>query len=329
MIQIFRQNNFLSSLLLVPYTFILRLGFFWNNPKNIDMESGGVLYPIFNEAFGDSNILRFIAVNICIAFSGVLINRLLIKHRLMRNQTLLPGLTYILLSSWLEVFLPFSAIHVANYFIILTLLSVFEFGKRKSYSSSVFDASLYLSIAVLFYSPYFLFIIPVILGLMNLDRIKFNDIFAIFAGLLTPILLILGILFFLNKDLNVIEGFHLGLQVPSLNLTNGWLSIIPSVVYTILIIIGLLSYNSFVRKNSIQVHKKFNILYWSLFAIITSFLLVLDKSFIHFLTFSIPLSAFIGILWSRVNDKVYLEEFFHLLIVGGIMYLHFSTSFHF
>lgn len=325
MIQLFRQNNFLTSLLLIPYTFIVRLGYFWLDKQPIQLSTDGVLYSIFLKAFGNHYLLQWIVTNFIIAFTAVLMNRLLIKHRINRDQTLIPGLLFILFSSWIEIFIPFSAIHIANYFLALSFLSLFSYTKKKPFTSSTFDGSMYLSISILFYTPYILFAIPIILGFFSLDRVKINDFLSILVGLLTPFLMLSGILYVLQSSVSLFQGFDFGIRLPKL--LDSWtlLEYVKIGVYIIALVICSFSYVTLVKKNNIQVQKKFRILYWILICATLGFVFILNKNNNHLLIFSLPFGYILGLLWTRTR-RVLLEEVLHVMFIVAIIYLQINPT---
>ena len=325
MIQFFRQNNFFTTLMLIPYTFLVRMACFYLAQAPIQMKTGGVLYSIFEQSFSERPILSNIVINLVIAITAILVNRIVIKHRLSRYQTLIPGLIYIILVSWLEVFMAFSAIHIANFFLMVGYLSIFKFAKKTSYSIVVFDGSFYFALAALFYTPYIIFLVPAILGFINLDTFKFRDFLNAIIGVAVPFFIIMGLLYFFNGEYNIFDGYAINRNIFSWFTELSFIDLIPLIIYASLILMAILSYPSLVKKTNLQVQKKINILYWFLLASFSCIFFINEKNATNLVILALPLSIIIGMLAER-SKAIFVEEFIQIVVVGAIIYLHFNQS---
>lgn len=325
MIQFFRQNNFFTTLMLIPYTFIVRMACFYLSQPPIEMKTGGVLYSIFEASFAEKPILSNVVINLVIAITAILVNRVVIKHRLSRYQTLIPGLIYIVLVSWLEVFMAFSAIHIANFFLMIGYLSIFKFSKKTSYSIVVFDGSFYFALAALFYTPYIIFLIPAIMGFINLDSFRLRDFFNALIGVLVPFFIVMGLLYFFKGNYNIFDGYAINRNIFTWFNELSFIDLIPLIIYASLIILAIFSYPILVKKTNLQVQKKINILYWFLLASFFCIFLINEKNATNLVILSLPLSLIVGMMAERTK-AVFIEEFVQIVIVGAIIYLHFNQS---
>ena len=325
MIQFFRQNNFLTTLMLIPYTFIVRIACFYLGQPPTKMASGGVLYSIFESAFESKTILSHVTINFVIAFTAILLSRIVIKHRLSRFQTLIPGLLYIILVSWLEVFVSFTAIHIANFFVVVGILSVFKFSKKNSNSLVVFDGCLYFSFAALFYTPYIVYVIPAILGFLTLDSFRIREFANAIFGILVPFFIVGAFLYFFQGDFNLFEGYKINKSIFTWFGALTWIDLIPLILYASLITVSVIAYPYLVKKTNLQVQKKIGILYWFLLASALCIFFIGEKNAANLLILSIPLCIIVGMIVER-NKAVFTEEFLQLVIIGGIIYLHFSLT---
>lgn len=318
MIQLFRQSNFLTSILLIPYTFLLRLPLFWLPTRTNVTESDGILFRLFEASFRHSPTWTYIATSLCIAMTAVQINRLIIKHRLAKTSSLLPGVVTILLSSWLPYFLPFTSILFANFFLVLAFVYVFSFSKINSRRSSVFDGAFFLSCSVLFYTPYIIFVIPLLLGYLTLDNFKFKDIISLLIGLSLPLYLLNAVLYLCNIPLYYLQDLSFNpfvIKIISSTIGFQWL---PLIFYTILLVLCTVQYANITRKINTQIQKKIDIFFWLLLA--SFFTLIFNASLSPevFLVLVFPLSAIIGLLWIKTNF-LFVEEFLHIVAISIII----------
>ncbi len=325
MIQFFRQNNFFTALMLIPYTFLVRLACFFISEGPQPMESAGYLYTIFADAFKNQVVLSFITINLVIAFTAILVNRIVIVHRLSRVQSLIPGLVYIILVSWIESFLSFTAIHVANFFVMLGLLALFKFSKKTTSGIVVFDSFFYFGLAALFYTPYMIYIIVVFAGFISLNRFRFRDLIHAFIGFLIPFFIISGFLYYSTNQINFLVGFNFNTLIIEWIKNMRLLDLIPIAFYGLIILMCILNYGVLVRKNSIIIQKKINILFYFLPFMAATLLFINDQNSNYFIIFALPAAILFGMVVERVKAPA-IEEFLHLVTLVMIFFIHFSST---
>lgn len=325
MIQFFRQNNFFTALMLIPYTFIVRIAAFFISEGPEPMASSGVLYSVIDGAFENQTILSIVVANLVIAFTAILVNRVVIVHRLSRIQSLIPGLIYIVLVSWMESFLSLTAVHIANFFLMLGILSLFKFSKKTTNGIVVFDCLFYLGIAVLFFTPYIVFVPIALLSLMSLNRFKLRDFVNGVVGFLLPFFILCGTFYYVGGGISLLSGYNINTGfikwIINLNLKN----LIPLSLYAIILLLNILNYAKLVRKNELMVQKKINILYYFLTFSLLSFFILSDQDLDYFIILSLPSAILIGMIVERFKAPA-IEEFFHLVILVLVFFIHFSKS---
>lgn len=326
MIQFFRQNNFFTTLMLIPYTFLVRMAAFYLHQPPDQVGMNGVLYNVFQQSFLPNVVISHIVINLIIAFSAILVNRLVIQHRLSRFQTLIPGLVFVILVSWLEVFLSFSALHVANFFFIIGLLSVFKYSKKSSTSLLVFDGMFYFSLASLFYSPYIVYQIAACIGFIFLGKFQARELLNAILGLVTPYFITFGMLYYFGGDAHLMEGFMISTSIFSWFAEVNYMQMIPLVLYVFLIVLSIFSYNVLIKNKNLLVNKKLNILYWFFLISFFTIMFIGEKNPVALLSLALPISILIGMVWERLKPSI-IEEFCHFVIIGAILFLHFNTSF--
>lgn len=325
MIQFFRQNNFFTTLMLIPYTFIVRMACFYLYQAPEKMKTAGVLYSLFLESFEDRVLLSLIVINFIIAFTAILVNRIVIKHRLSRYQTLLPGLFYIIIVSWLEVFLNFSAIHIANFFVMIGLLSVFKFDSKHTRSIVILDGGFYFALSALFYTPYVIYILPAFLGFISLYSFKMREFTNLIVGFALPYFVVIGFLYYLGVDFNIFDGYEVNRSIFTWFSDLSLIDIIPLFVYGAIIITAIFFYARMRSKKTLQVQKKINILYWFLLTSFFTIFFINERNTTNLLILAMPLSIIVGIVIEWIKAP-YVEEFVHVVILGGVLYLHFNNA---
>jgi len=122
MLGIFRHNLFINSILLLPYTIILRIySLIYPSAYESSQVDGWINYSVFSFLLEYPRIQAIIAILI-IFIQAVCINYIVNKHRLLVRPNLFPGLLYILLTSFHKEFLLLNPIILANFFLLIALI---------------------------------------------------------------------------------------------------------------------------------------------------------------------------------------------------------------
>lgn len=123
------------------------------------------------------------------------------KHNLTERNNWIPSILYLVLAGASGSY-SLSPAMLSNFFILLTIDRLFESYESNQSVDDILLASIYTSIAVLFYFPSIIFIVGIWAGLFILRNLNWRYFVASFIGLITPFLY-LGTWFFINNQLRV------------------------------------------------------------------------------------------------------------------------------
>jgi len=323
LIEIFRRNLFVNSILLLPYIFILRLNTFIHPVGYTLAQNTNVFQKIIFFNLSDP-LAQNIFANLLIFCHALLINHIYIKNRLSKNATLFPGLFYIIFITIMDENNLLTPILIANTFIILAVMYVLETYKLPQAKVYIFNTGLILGMASLFYSPYFAFILFGLIALLQLRSFKITEKVQFFIGFGVPYFLLFtyrywyGISF---VDLDFINEIFF--RIPEFR-TDGLIVFYLSVLVPLLsVVLALFNFGTINGKKSIQAQKKIDIIYWVLLFCLISFFIFNTSGLHHILSLAFPLSVLIGCLVSDAKKNVLLE-IVHILIVSLIFITHFK-----
>lgn len=324
MLELFRKNHFLNSILLLFYTFIVRIFSLIANPV-WEGEAYGIISFRILEALDSSAVLQNILAILLLFFQAALINRLYITNRMPDVNTLFPGMFYILLCSLFPEFLYLSPILIGNTFFIVSITSVLYSYKKIELSGFLFNGGFWLALASVFYFPFIYFLPFLFVSVAILRILKLKDILQVLSGVVAVYFLVFSMsylsdnvnLFFQTQFLDnfTIFDFH---KKPSIT---EWIILI---FYGLLIIWSILNYSKFELKKGIQAQKKINILYWALFVCIFSILFQKNVEISHLIIINIPLAFFLGESFNFIKKRG-IAEAFHLFLFFGALILHYLS----
>ena len=264
MLEIFRKNHFLNSLLLLLYASIIRI-FSFLADLSWSVEPNGLASLRLSEMLEGMQIWQSILGVLLLFLQAAFINRLYITNRMMDENTLFPGLFYILLCSLFPEYLELSPVLLGNTFFIIALSSVFFSYKKVELSGYLFNVGFWLGIASLFYFPFIYFLPLMFVAISILRILKLKDILQVISGLITVFFLVFTIYYWNDKlsqyfAVQFWENFKFIDFYKSPTMVE-WAMLI---FYGLFMLWSILNYNKFILKKGIQAQKKINILFWAL-----------------------------------------------------------------
>ncbi len=314
-IAVFRRNNFFTQLLLLPYVCIVRI-FSLIEPVSYSVSSSGnEVQQAFIQLLPDA-LMQNIAAVILIYIQALLVNAIAVKHRLLKENTLIPAVIYVLIVSVVPQNAIFSPGIIASTFVALSVLHIYSTYKVSTVTVPVYMAGFYLSLATVFYFPYFLFCVWGFLSIVQLRKFRFLEIIQFLCGYFTPVILLGTHRFWNNRKLidfvEIRKMFDMSVKFQEFVVSFSMVGIFMVLLATILI---LINYDSITGKKNIQLQKKYNIQFLALLFAFGSYFLVFSNGWEHLLTLSLPIAFLGGGLVSDSSSRL-LNEFLHLAFLA-------------
>lgn len=246
------------------------------------------LYELFVSVVGGSGKLALIIGVLLVVAEGLLLNRIIDTHKILPERNNLVAFFYILFSSIHTSFLYANPVLLANLFIILALGQLLTIYNQKSVLKEVFNASVLISIASLFYFPSILMILLIWATFIIIRPLEWrNYILSLLGPLLVGIWL--ASYYFLTDQLPVLSDKYLQFNNYFEGLT---ISGFSYVVIGFLIIIALVAFGSLLKglsKNTVRVKNLLRVVsFFFVFSLLTFLLTNQD----YFSTYAFVLVSF-------------------------------------
>ncbi|MCB0583737.1 MAG: hypothetical protein KDD06_00175 [Phaeodactylibacter sp.] len=323
MLAIFRTNQLLASILLVFYVALVRASV-WFVPSEWEPSGYGPLAEWVYNHIGYAGATADIVAMALLLAHGFFINYFISEHRLASEVSLFPGLFYILASSMLPEFLHLSPLLMANTFFIIVLAEIFATYKKVECAGNIFNIGFWASVGSLFYPSYlFLFILGFI-GLNILRAFRFRERLMMLTGLVTPYLLLSAYYFWIGQfSAFWQEGLPASFAFLDFVSAPNWLVFRSLAIFSILILVVLFSYRSYIFKQTIQVQRKINILFWGLLCTTLTLLIQANIEIGHLLVTAVPVGIMLSFNFIRMPNR--MAEVIHLLMLVIIFFLQFRV----
>ena len=323
MLEFFRRNLFLNSLMLLPYTLMVRIESLLHADQPAYASDISPFIAWTNEIIPSLLVQNLLAC-ILVFLQAVYINKIVIKHRINVQITLWPGLVYILLCSIVPQCTYLSAVLIANLFILVAFSDIFKIYKRPFAIKYIFNSGIFISISAMIYPPYIAYLLTGFIGLSIIRSFKTKEMLQYLSGILVPFMLFGSWTFYCGTFQEKMVGlvkFKFGFSSDIMPIdTNGYIFI--GLIF-LFILIAIFSYNAYSMKKRIQVQKKINILFWMILSALIALFISDSLSIDHLLMLSAPLGILLSMNLLKIKSAIF-PELIHLGIIILIFVLHFK-----
>lgn len=323
MIEIFRTNQFFATLLLIPYTFLIRI-YSLIHPEAYQVQEFDT--PIAKYLFSQlflSPILQSLIACVLVFLIANFINRHIIQNRLSKHQTLLPGLFFVLITAGMPGGIICSPAMLSACFLMLAMLSINSIYKTSEAPVRIFNTGIYLAIATLLYPANLFFWSLGLIALLILRSFKLSELMIFTSGMFVPFFL-LGTYYYWNGKLKLIwDYFQFDSGIFGLFLDLDLKTILYLSAIGLTAIYSIARYNTYTMKSSIQVQKKIDIIYWFMFFCMLMMFFINGITFTHLVILAIPFAMFIGLSFEKMKSR-FVAEMFHISIIVSIFFAQFQ-----
>lgn len=320
---IFRANNPLNTFLLFMYGILLKLIWFIHPQIPVIQKSDGFLFdhilaaikPAFNNyPVGYSFITYLLLFTQAVSFNQLLNNR-----RLMQKPNYLPGMSYLLITSFFSEWNVLSAPLVINTLLIWVWAKMSNLYNNKNAKTTLYNIGIAIGICTFFYFPALAFSLLIIFALLITRPPKIAEWIIPVIGMITPWYFLFSWLFLTDK----LYSFHLpGFEISYPLFAQNNIQYAGMILILILAITGGFFVQSFSSKQIVQVRKSWSLLL--LYLIVALFIPFINNShnFEYWILAVVPVSAFVACAFYYPRIR-WIPRVIHWIMVGFVIYLEY------
>ncbi len=314
MLELFRKEQPISYILLFFYCLLLRIPAFISETNWAPLSTSAFSDIVYN-AIGYTTMAAQITGTLLIFIQGIMINIMVNNNRITRENSFFPGLFYIFLVTMFPDFNYLSPALMANTFVILALLNVFNSYKKSGNSSEIFNAGLFVGTAMLFDFSYCIFFISGFVGFLIVRSFRFIDRVQYILGFIIPVFLG-GTYYFWMGHLD--EFF---LKFPDNIKFIDWVANVNTILYiklailVFLLLYTVLNYSNYGKKNNVHAMRKVDVLLWFMILPLLTFGFQAGIRLDHFLIIAVPMGILLGFSMLLINNKQ-IAEVMHLILIS-------------
>jgi len=319
MIKLFRTFHPLSALPLFGLALFLHL-FNWTE-TDTSLANMGVV-PLYRHLLlpADSTLFLSFATSKWLGFillfsQALLFNKVINTHNLLGKPSFLPGLLYIVCTSFADTLGVFSPVLLVN-FILIWLLNQFLSSYRKADARDlIFDMGLLVGLGTILYAPFIFFLAIVWVGLLIFRSFNWREWAMAVLGLAT-VAFFLAFYYYWNGELSNWLSYW---QLPR---TANPIGQLPSLVLTVVALIGILGLiqlraNFF--RSIVHIRKSLQLLSALFGVVVLSSVLAYGIQINHYVLASVPLSVLLAYYFMHAR-RAWVYESLFILLVASVLY---------
>lgn len=315
LIRIFKANNPVSGFFLLVIAALLWLSFLLSKTE---IAFAGTAMPFY------SLILSFLPANkffsasfsiLLIVVEGLLLNFIIQQFHLLKNQTYLPALVYVVLMSSLPETMFIHPVLFANLCLIPALKRCLDLSGETPASSAAFDSAFLVSVGSLFYFPAILFLVFVWISLVAFRPFSFRAWIIALIGICIPYSFT-TVYFYWFGEAN--QFWQETIIDPLLNKVSGEVTFLKSffafIIFLLLaILFSIPSFLSEIRRNKASIRSGLRLFIWFGLIAVLSYFLTSSYALYHFSLAAIPLSIIFSNMF--LNSKPVLSEIIFTMLL--------------
>ncbi|MBN2743150.1 MAG: hypothetical protein JXR39_04585 [Marinilabiliaceae bacterium] len=181
-------------------------------------------------------------ISLFLAFLTVYaLNRLNTKYVLLRRQSVLPGVVFLVFVSGYTVVQALNPVWFFTPLFAWALHKLFQGGSKSDASVEVFNMMFLVSVGSLFFARGLYWVPLLWCGMIVVNIMSLRNFLASFIGLVLPYLLTFGAYFYMDRHLELVEVLFENLLSPAPVFTHNGFSKFYNGVMVLLILLGLLA----------------------------------------------------------------------------------------
>lgn len=320
MLQIFRSNSPLLTIVLLVYLIVLRLHNFIF-PTDWQPTNPNFFSEIMYDWVGTNGFWPNVVAVLLILLQAIMLNFTVMNYKMQRTATYLPAVAYVLFTSAVPEFLELHPLHFANTFFIIALYQLFKSYRKYDPSSELFNIGFCIAVGSMFYFSMNTFIFFAIMGLLVIRSFNLKEFLVIFIGFVVPFFLVGTYLYWIDS-FELFRDLWANFYFFDFNFSSQPGSYLQFGLILFILLLSLINFQSFFYKTNIQIQKYVSMLYWAVLVAMLSFVYQGQITIGHFLILAPTLSIFLAFSLLKIKNKA-VAEFLHLTLLIIVLILQY------
>ncbi len=315
LIAVFKSNQKVINAFIVLLTFVMWVPRLWNDTVVISYDNS-----LFNlvEGLNKYSYLSYIVCVLLVSFQAIYLNNIVNRHKIVKNNSHLVGLFYVILMGVSKTMLIFNPLLLVNTLVIILLHLFLRLYNQAQVNEIAFNLGVLIGLATLIYFPLIILFPFLWLVLLYMSTPNWRSFIVSIFGFVLPLLYYVVGFFFSDNIETLKASFGLNNVIffeQASGLTNYYYSICVALA------LGILSILYFIKSTQFDVVKvRKSKLLTLMLAVLLSLLIILNgNDYLATLSLvSVPFSIFLANYFNDVKRK-WLAEFLFTVLAASLV----------
>lgn len=187
LVRIYKTGYIFHAISIIIFAILIWLPSILSQSELIVDSSMPPLYILYFFIIGTSSVINFIISLLLVIVSGLIINQIIIVNEISGKTTMLGMFFFVLLNISMVSNVVMNPFLWVSFFLLLMLKELFKLPKTETTIPIIFNASIYLGLASLFYYPSLVIILVIWVSLMTFRINNWREYVIVPIGVLLPL----------------------------------------------------------------------------------------------------------------------------------------------
>lgn len=313
-VNIFRHSQTTSVAIILSLCVFIWMGISFDS-LDISKESSNFFYNFLISPIELNSILKRGILGILIFWQCILMNKMMVKEKIISTNSFFPALFYFLLISISPQIIYLNPTILSMVFLILGLTKILSSYLDKNAYSKVFESAILISLAGLIHSPFIVFIPIVWIGMSIFSQVEWRHWVLSIIGIICPWYIMFSIATFYSIEHSSFSSSLLFLFEEGPKYSSNLMDFICLTIFGLICFIALAELIMRLKQKNIKARKSYILLLWFIPFSVIYFLVSNDFFYMKLIVSAIPLSAAISNYFYHHKNKNLLNFLILSLVI--------------
>ena len=319
-VNIFRHSRTTSIAIILSLCVFIWMGISFDS---VDMakESSNFFYNFLISPIESNSIFQRAILGILIFWQCILMNKMMVKEKIISTNSFFPALFYFLLISISPEIIYINPTILSMVLLILALTKILSIYLDKNAYSKVFESAFLISLAGLIHSPFVVFIPIVWIGISIFSQVEWRHWVLSIIGIICPWYIMFSIAAFYSIEHSSFISSLLFLFEEGPKYSPNLIDFICLTIFGLICFIALAELMIRLKQKNIKARKSYILLLWIIPFSVIYFIVSDDFFYMKLIVFSIPFSAAIS-NYILFNKKLIWQNFLLVVMILSLILNH-------
>ena len=313
-VNIFRHSQTTSIAIILSLCVFIWMGISFDS-LDISKESSNFFYNFLISPIELNSIFKRGILGILIFWQCILMNKMMVKEKIISTNSFFPAFFYFLLISISPQIIYLNPTIISMVFLILALTKILSSYLDKNAYSKVFESAILISLAGLIHSPFIVFIPIVWIGMSIFSQVEWRHWVLSIIGIICPWYIMFSIATFYSIEHSSFSSSLLFLFEEGPKYSSNLMDFICLTIFGLICFIALAELMMRLKQKNIKARKSYILLLWFIPFSVIYFLVSNDFFYMKLIVSAIPLSAAISNYFYHHKNKNLLNFLILSLVI--------------